>query len=55
MHFKLLGDENKARREVVRRKTARYLLKAEDIYNSYLASDKTAASSERWQVIYTLN
>ncbi len=46
----LSGDDNKGRREVVRRKTARYLMKAEDIYNTYLHGDKAAASGERWQV-----
>ena len=51
------GDDNKARREVVRRKTARYLLKAEDIYNTYLSSDKSTSSTERWHVciLYSLS
>jgi hypothetical protein len=30
------GDKNKARRDAVRRKTAQYLMKAEDLYNRHL-------------------
>ncbi|XP_074645904.1 ribosomal protein S6 kinase delta-1-like [Tubulanus polymorphus] len=40
------SDMNKARREAVRRKTAQYLLKAEYLYNRYLAPDIT--DEKRW-------
>ncbi|CAG5123199.1 unnamed protein product, partial [Candidula unifasciata] len=33
------GDTNKYRRDAVRRKTAQYLMKAEDLYNRHLADD----------------
>ncbi|BFZ11831.1 hypothetical protein BsWGS_14870 [Bradybaena similaris] len=33
------GDTNKYRRDAVRRKTAKYLMKAEDLYNRHLADD----------------
>ena len=45
------GDENKTRREVVRRKTARYLIKAEEIYSNHLAAQEAATKdSQRWHV-----
>ncbi|XP_013397496.1 ribosomal protein S6 kinase delta-1 [Lingula anatina] len=40
------GDSNKSRREAVRRKTAQYLLKAEDLYNRQLADKKE--DQKRW-------
>ncbi|XP_041353689.1 ribosomal protein S6 kinase delta-1-like [Gigantopelta aegis] len=39
------ADNNKARRDAVRRKTAQYLIKAEDLYNLHLAKD----SSDEWR------
>ncbi|XP_045172329.2 ribosomal protein S6 kinase delta-1-like [Mercenaria mercenaria] len=40
------GDSNKGRRDAVRRKTAQYLMKAEDLYNRHLA--KEASDEQRW-------
>ncbi|XP_061172139.1 ribosomal protein S6 kinase delta-1-like [Saccostrea echinata] len=40
------GDKNKARRDAVRRKTAQYLLKAEDLYNRHLSKD--ILDDRRW-------
>ncbi|GAB1609748.1 ribosomal protein S6 kinase delta-1-like isoform X1 [Argonauta hians] len=40
------GDSNKTRREAVRRKTAQYLMKAEDLYNRHLAKDVN--DERRW-------
>ncbi|CAH1264007.1 RPS6KC1 [Branchiostoma lanceolatum] len=40
------NDTNKTRREAVRRKTAQYLLRAEDLYNRHLPG--TTANSNRW-------
>ncbi len=40
------GDDNKTRREAVRRKTAQYLMKAEDLYNQYLSAEVT--NNKRW-------
>ncbi|XP_060080683.1 ribosomal protein S6 kinase delta-1-like [Ylistrum balloti] len=40
------GDKNKARRDAVRRKTAQYLIKAEDLYNRHLA--KESLDHKRW-------
>ena len=52
-HCFLSGDDNAGRREVVRRKTARYLMKAEDIYNRHLVGAKgPAADDNRWDVSY---
>jgi hypothetical protein len=42
------GDKNKARRDAVRRKTAQYLMKAEDLYNRHLAND--TVDDKRWSV-----
>jgi len=44
----MLGDGNKSRRDAVRRKTAQYLMKAEDLYNRHLA--KEASDEHRWAV-----
>lgn len=48
--FSLLttGDNNKARRDAVRRKTGQYLIKAEDLYNRHLA--KESLDQKRWAV-----
>ncbi|XP_022103150.1 ribosomal protein S6 kinase delta-1-like isoform X2 [Acanthaster planci] len=43
----VIADDNKNRREAVRRKTAQYLMKAEDLYNKYLSADAT--NSKRWE------
>ncbi|XP_038074730.1 ribosomal protein S6 kinase delta-1-like isoform X1 [Patiria miniata] len=43
----VIADDNKTRREAVRRKTAQYLMKAEDLYNKYLSADAT--NSKRWE------
>nr|KAG5714466.1 hypothetical protein BaRGS_006912 [Batillaria attramentaria] len=40
------GDTNKARRDAVRRKTAQYLMKAEDLYNHHLATENL--DERRW-------
>ncbi|OWF43526.1 ribosomal protein S6 kinase delta-1-like isoform X2 [Mizuhopecten yessoensis] len=40
------GDKNRARRDAVRRKTAQYLIKAEDLYNRHLA--KESLDQKRW-------
>ncbi|KAJ8308108.1 hypothetical protein KUTeg_012982 [Tegillarca granosa] len=40
------GDRNKSRRDAVRRKTAQYLLKAEDLYNRHLAHE--TVDERRW-------
>ncbi|KAK7506834.1 hypothetical protein BaRGS_00001685 [Batillaria attramentaria] len=40
------GDTNKARRDAVRRKTAQYLMKAEDLYNHHLAAENL--DERRW-------
>jgi hypothetical protein len=45
----LIGDQNKARRDAVRRKTAQYLLKAEDLYNRHLAKD--ILDDRRWAAV----
>ena len=45
----LTEDENAQRREVVRRKTARYLIKAEELYHKYLA-DVEEQERNRWDV-----
>lgn len=42
------GDVNKARRDAVRRKTAQYLMKAEDLYNRHLATENL--DERRWAV-----
>ncbi|KAL3874775.1 hypothetical protein ACJMK2_037745 [Sinanodonta woodiana] len=42
------GDKNKARRDAVRRKTAQYLIKAEDLYNKYLSKENQ--DERRWEV-----
>ncbi|XP_033106614.1 ribosomal protein S6 kinase delta-1-like [Anneissia japonica] len=42
----VVTDNNKARREAVRRKTAQYLMKAEDLYKKFLSAE--AASANRW-------
>ena len=42
------GDKNKSRRDAVRRKTAQYLMKAEDLYNRHLAKD--TSDERRWVV-----
>ncbi|XP_066282997.1 ribosomal protein S6 kinase delta-1-like [Branchiostoma lanceolatum] len=44
------NDTNKTRREAVRRKTAQYLLRAEDLYNRHLPG--TTANSNRWAVVF---
>ena len=43
-----IGDKNKSRRDAVRRKTAQYLMKAEDLYNRHLAKD--TSDERRWVV-----
>ncbi|XP_005107032.1 ribosomal protein S6 kinase delta-1 [Aplysia californica] len=40
------GDTNKGRRDAVRRKTAQYLMKAEDLFNRHLATEKV--DERRW-------
>ncbi|GFO48697.1 ribosomal protein s6 kinase delta-1 [Plakobranchus ocellatus] len=40
------GDMNKTRRDAVRRKTAQYLMKAEDLFNRHLASE--VVDERRW-------
>ena len=47
MYF-AVDDDNRSRREAVRRKTAQYLLKAEDLYNRHLATKGT--DELRWAV-----
>ena len=47
------GDTNKARRDAVRRKTAQYLMKAEDLYNRHLAMEKL--DERRWAVRNSLD
>ncbi|KAL4238691.1 Ribosomal protein S6 kinase delta-1 [Mactra antiquata] len=47
------GDTNKSRRDAVRRKTAQYLMKAEDLYNRHLA--KEASDEHRWAIDSTLS
>ncbi|KAK3592556.1 hypothetical protein CHS0354_005618 [Potamilus streckersoni] len=42
------GDKNKSRRDAVRRKTAQYLIKAEDLYNKYLSKENQ--DERRWAV-----
>jgi hypothetical protein len=48
-------DENSARREVVRRKTARYLAKAEKLHKKYLESNGDTSLSDRWDVSVEIN
>lgn len=43
-----IGDSDASRREAVRRKTAQYLMKAEDLYNNQLAA--TESDEGRWGV-----
>nr|XP_054758688.1 ribosomal protein S6 kinase delta-1-like [Lytechinus pictus] len=43
----VVADKSKTRREAVRRKTAQYLMKAEDIYNKYLSVE--ASNARRWE------
>ncbi|XP_070577257.1 ribosomal protein S6 kinase delta-1-like [Ptychodera flava] len=43
----VVTDNNRSRREAVRRKTAQYLMKAEDIYNKHLSAE--AANARRWE------
>ncbi|KAJ8045317.1 Ribosomal protein S6 kinase delta-1 [Holothuria leucospilota] len=40
------GETNKMRREAVRKKTAQYLMRAEDVYNNYLSD---MDNSKRWE------
>ncbi|XP_059179556.1 ribosomal protein S6 kinase delta-1-like [Physella acuta] len=40
------GDTNKSRRDAVRRKTAQYLMKAEDLFNRHLATENV--DERRW-------
>ena len=42
------GDSNKGRRDAVRRKTAQYLMKAEDLFNRHLSTEKV--DERRWGV-----
>ncbi|CAG5123035.1 unnamed protein product [Candidula unifasciata] len=42
------GDTNQSRRDAVRRKTAQYLMKAEDLFNRYLADENV--DERRWGV-----
>ena len=44
------ADKNKSRRDAVRRKTAQYLMKAEDLYNRHLA--KETSDEKRWVVSF---
>lgn len=47
----VLGEKDKDRRNAVRKKTAKYLLKAERIYHYYLEDDYTAdQEKEIWNV-----
>ena len=43
-------DESEDRREVVRRKTAKYLLKAEQLYSNYLNSTTSHDNVYDWDV-----
>ncbi|XP_071486454.1 ribosomal protein S6 kinase delta-1-like [Diadema antillarum] len=43
----VVDDKSKTRREAVRKKTAQYLMKAEDIYNKYLSVE--ASNARRWE------
>ena len=44
-------DDNAKRREIVRRKTAKYLMKAEKLHKKHLESENSATSGERrWDV-----
>ncbi|ELT94065.1 hypothetical protein CAPTEDRAFT_182282 [Capitella teleta] len=43
-------DDNSTRREVVRRKTARYLMKAEELYHSHLSENQSKEEPQRWDV-----
>lgn len=47
MLFFETGETNKTRREAVRKKTAQYLMRAEDVYNNYLSE---MDNSKRWEV-----
>ncbi|KAH3851307.1 hypothetical protein DPMN_093787 [Dreissena polymorpha] len=46
-------DQNKGRRDAVRRKTAQYLMKAEELYNRHLAKD--VSDDHRWAMDSTLS
>ena len=44
-------DDNEKRREVVRRKTAKYLMKAEKLHKKHLeGEDETTPDGKRWDV-----
>ena len=44
-------DDNEKRREVVRRKTAKYLMKAEKLHKKHLeGEDEAAPDGKRWDV-----
>ena len=42
-------DENEKRRDIVRKKTAKYLMKAESLHIKYLAGGE---STDHWDVSY---
>ena len=46
-NFCFTGEKDIKRREAVRRKTAQYLLKAEALYNTYLAGKDSPEKSEQ--------
>ena len=47
----VLVDDNETRREIVRRKTAKYLIKAEKIHKQHLEDNVQGnGSSNRWDV-----
>ena len=44
------GDDHKARQDMVRRKTAKYLMRAEDIYQQFVISSHGQQDHNRWHV-----
>ena len=45
-------DENEKRRDIVRKKTAKYLMKAESLHIKYLAGGE---STDHWDVSYCVS
>ena len=50
IHSCLLEDANAERREAVRMKTEKYLLKAEELYHKHLSATEIANAPNRWGI-----
>ena len=46
----ILGDDHKARQDIKKKKTARYLMHAEDIYQKFVLPSSGQQDQKRWHV-----